>query len=367
MKKIGIVCVLGYCLFLNNFSWSQSSLTGVQILRTAQSIYDQGRLHELPTLLEQAFTDNKFGTQNEQVQAYRLLVLTYIYLEEPAKADENMLNLLDTDHFYKPNEASDPVEFQTLFRKFRSDPLFRIGLKMAVGQTFASAIENHYIAGSSAGYGVYSPNIGIGGILTFEKDLKGKFRDLIVNPEVVFIQQSFNYTNDNIFDQESPTTGEQGSPYVPAKAEHKYVHTRILLNCLVQYKLGTSRYTPYVTLGPSAGYLMSSSYDGVITFTQGRQKTGNVDNTENYKPINFSIIAGAGGKLKVGSIYLTADIRYQYGLGNIVDTKNRDANTEANNDLRFDYSYTNNDFSVSQAMVTFGIIYPYFNPKKLIK
>src|SRR6478609_109001 len=105
MKRLLLLTSL-YCIFCFCAS-GQSTCT--QTLRTARSTYDQGRLHELPSLLEGCIK-NGF-TQQEKVEAYKLLVLAYIYLEEPTKADEAMLNLLNTDHYFKINEATDPAEF----------------------------------------------------------------------------------------------------------------------------------------------------------------------------------------------------------------------------------------------------------------
>lgn len=40
--------------------------------------------------------------------------LTYIYLEEPAKADQSMLNILLTDPYFEINEAMILAEFVAL-------------------------------------------------------------------------------------------------------------------------------------------------------------------------------------------------------------------------------------------------------------
>src|SRR5690348_11970776 len=89
-----------------------------QTLRLARSTYEQGRLHEVPELLERCL-ENGFSRQ-EKVEAYKLLCLSYIYLEEPAKADEAMLDLLRTDHYFEINETTDPAEFVALYKTFRT-------------------------------------------------------------------------------------------------------------------------------------------------------------------------------------------------------------------------------------------------------
>src|SRR5438105_6022452 len=91
-----------------------------QTLRLARSTYDQGRLHEVATLMEKCL---KGGfTQQEKVEAYKLLCLTYLYLEEPEKADDAMLNLLRTDPYFEVNKQVDPAEFIALYRTFRTQP-----------------------------------------------------------------------------------------------------------------------------------------------------------------------------------------------------------------------------------------------------
>src|SRR5258706_9043491 len=82
--------------------------SGAQTLRLAQSIYEQGRLHELPELINKNL--DAFS-KSEKVTGYRLLTLAYIYLEEPEKADETLLKLIQTDPYFKPNPGVDPAEF----------------------------------------------------------------------------------------------------------------------------------------------------------------------------------------------------------------------------------------------------------------
>lgn len=110
-------------------SYARAQSTCAQTLRLAQSIYDQGRLHELPQLLQKCLEENGFNDE-EKVNAYKLLTLTYIYLEEPAKADEYMLALLRTDTEFKVNDAVDPAEFVALYKTFRTYPIYRIGGKL---------------------------------------------------------------------------------------------------------------------------------------------------------------------------------------------------------------------------------------------
>src|SRR6185503_8750501 len=96
---------------------------------------EQGRLHELPEIVAECLRKSpKEGgfTKEEKKETYRLLTLAYIYLEEPEKADQMMLELLKTDHFFEINPALDPAEFIALYKKHRTTPLFRVGAKFLV-------------------------------------------------------------------------------------------------------------------------------------------------------------------------------------------------------------------------------------------
>lgn len=334
-----------------------------QTLRTARGTYDQGRLHEIPAQLNGCFTKNEDHggfTQAERIEAYRMLTLSYIYLEEPDKADEAMINLLHTDPFFQINKDVDPIEFQNLYRKFRTNPVFRVGLKFGANYNHINVQENHYMWAASAGKGKYKSKIGIQFGALFEKDLTERF---ILNPEILYTSNAFTYSN--------------GTPLfadVPAERKGDLLHTisqsRIQLNILVQYKLKkpvniADGFIPYVAIGPSVSYLMNSSFDGNTNV--GEEKTGSeFKTTENYKLVTLSVVGVAGLKLKVGSFYISADARFHYGLMNMVNEDNR-LRWNAENIELLDYGYVDNDYTMSQSMFNLGIIFPKFNPKKLIK
>jgi hypothetical protein len=331
-------------------------LNCTQKLRTARATYEQGRLHEMPVLLEGCLK-NGF-TETERVEAYRLLVLTYIYLEEPEKADAAMVSLLGTDHFFEINEAVDPVEFKSLYKKFRTKPVFSYGMKIGINTNQVNVQENHYIWASSKGKGTYKSKVGIQGGLLFEKTLKDH---LIFNPEIFYFGSSFVYSNPGISSVDEVAQND--------RAEFTITQTRINANFLVQYKFTKGKLdktlSPYIALGPSVGYLMNASFGGELI--AGNQFTiPDISTKENYKALTYSIIAAAGLKYKVGAFYLTADVRYQRGLVNIVKKDNRYKATATNEQL-WNYGYVDNDFTLNQSMINIGLIVPYFNPKKLIK
>ena len=95
-------------------------------LQQARTSYDAGRLDEIPSTLLKNVNDMEsiVVQKDEKAESYRLLVLSYIYLDEPAKADDAMLQLLKVDKEFEPAK-NDPAEFTNLWKAYRTTPIFR--------------------------------------------------------------------------------------------------------------------------------------------------------------------------------------------------------------------------------------------------
>ncbi len=345
---IVLVCLIG----LNSLVAQQG---GAQTLRLAQSIYEQGRLHELPSLPGLKDSEISKYSKSDQERAYRLLSLAYIYLEEPEKADESMLKLLKTNHFYEPNEQVEPAEFIGLYKTFRTKPVFTIGLKFGANSTIPMLNSLYYVSGGSAGNGKYGTPIGIQFGIVFEKALFSDSKNKTLNrltfaPEVLYTGRTFSYTNAHFF------TGT-----ADFKATLK--QTWIDFNPMVQLKLNNSKtLQTYVAVGPGISYLLKASGTLATTWNNGAGAVSgpDVDNTSSYKKIVPSVIGAVGLKLKFGEIYIIAEGKVQYGLTSPVNSSSR-----TNNESVFDYSYTLPDYKPLTFMANIGFVYPYFNPVKL--
>jgi hypothetical protein len=367
IRKLSYSCAIGL-VFLSariNAQEAEPQLNCTQTLRTARGIYDQGRLHELPTWLNGCLTkteDNGGFSETERIEAYKILTLSYIYLEEPAEADKAMVSLLHTDPFFQIDEVVDPVEFKNLYRKFRTNPVYRIGVKFGANTNHINVISNYYLWAASKGKGEYSSSIGTQFGLVFEKDLTDR---IVINPEVFYSSYSFNYTNNYALSTESSDPEEK-----TGSLEHLISQTRLQANILVQYKLKepeniADKFIPFIAVGPTIGYLATSEFSGSTNVDE--EVTGSpFDTKDNYKPLAFALTAMAGAKLKVGGFYITGDVRFQYGFLNIAN-KDKRLRWEGDAEQLLDYGYIDNDYSLSQSMFNLGIIFPRFNPKKLIR
>lgn len=355
--------IVGFVLiFVCGYGYAQTS-TCAQTLRLARSTYEQGRFHEIPALLENCLAsgDSKF-TKQEKVEALRILTLAYLYQEEPELADQTMIRLLSADHFFEINENVDPAEFTALYHTFRTTPVFALGLKFLLNSTYPSAINNFYVANASTGKGEYSPNFNFQVGASFEKKLflgkpNSKLSRLTAAPEIMYVKHSFSYAN------ESLTINDQtGLPF--SRIEGKISQSRLDLNGLIQYQLKESTINPYIMAGPGISYLLGTDAQLQTQFpSEGSVVTGpSVDTSNTFKTLDYTANVGAGLKFKFGEIYLTADVRYKYGLTNLINKS-----TRSDPEATFDYGFGNNDLRQSSVLVNIGFTWPYFNPKKLAK
>lgn len=347
MKHLLFV-ILFAAICLEGYSQATSC---AQTLRLARSTYEQGRLHELESILNPCLASG--FTTEEKVEAYKLLTLTYIYLEEPKKADEAMVKVLETDHFFVINPEIDPAEFVALYKTFRTDPVYSVGLKFGPSVILPAVVNDYYTAADAAGTGKFAPGIGIQAGLTFEMKL---FDKISIAPELIFATRQFSEES-LLFTHDSTETTEGLNELV-------YKQQWLDLNAVAQYEITRNRantFATYVGLGPSASYRLNQKSQLNTTGLSGSAISGaDVDVTDSFKNFFFSVTAIAGLKYRIGEIFVHAELRYQHGLTNIINPE-----TRTNSEVVLDYAGQFNDTRLSSLTGALGVSYPIFKPAKL--
>jgi hypothetical protein len=358
MKRLYFLAICWVAGITSAFSQAANC---TQVGRLIQTTYEQGRLHELPGLAEGCLKAETGGfTKEERKTALRYLTLSYIYLEEPEKADEMMMMLMNTDHFYAPNKDVDPAEFIALYNKFRHDPLFRVGIKGGLNLT-QPVVTNYYNVGSAgAGQGGYSMSPSFQIYAVFEKDFfrKSPWDRLVLAAEIGYVSRGYTYTNGQL------ATADE-NPAAPISDQEFLLSQQYLdLNVMGQFKFtNTIQTQTYLGLGPGISYLLGSSNQAKTVLGNGFTVTGGaIDDSESYTKLLFSLNMVAGIKYKFGEVYLTAEARYQMGFTNVINPA-----TRTNDEVAFDYQGRYNDYRVNTMSLSIGIIYPHFKPLKLIR
>lgn len=338
-----IICISGAMARAQSTSCAQN-------LRLAQATYEQGRLHEVPLYVK---TCTESGSVQEKVTAYKLLCLSYIYLEEPEKADEAMLNLLRTDHEFSVNESTDPAEFIALYRTFRTKPIYRLGLKLGVNATQPNVVS--YVPAND-GESKYGYALGFQAGFSGEIPVADK---LTFNPELVLSLRNFTYENKATYTEMA--TGSSRT-FTTTGTEKQ---TWVTLPLLMQYEIASGKFNPYVSAGVSIDYLLTANN----TFQRTKQEATSLeeqtlDIKSDRKPINIGALVALGSKVKVKGGFLVAELRYMYGLTKVND---KASIYNSFNKTFPTAGYVDGIFKLNAVSLSVGYTYNIFNPKKLKK
>jgi hypothetical protein len=325
-------------------AFAQNTPTPAQTLRLARATYEQGRLHEIPTQLNSDVI-GKMDQKQDKVEAYKILCLTYIYLEEPEKADESMLNILRTDPYFQINEAVDPAEFVALYKTFRTTPIYRVGIVLGVNASQPNVMSTVNTDGSS---GEYKYKIGLQFGISGELPITKKFT---VHGDLLYLQKKFELT----------TERNQGDGDVNKNLATES-QTWLSLPITVQYSFIKSKFNPYVALGVATDVKLGSKLVALRT----REGTTSVEERNfdikvQRNSMNFSAMVAAGGKYRMAGGYLIAEIKYLYGLTDV----NNEETAYNNQDLSLSYGLPNAIFKVNSLSFSLSYVQNIFSPKKL--
>lgn len=346
-----------------------------QRLNDAEDDYEAGRLSSIPAKIERCLETEQF-TKEEAVRARKLLTLVYIFTDQEAKAEVALINLLKEDAEHRLNPQVDPAELFFLYNQFRTAPIFRIAFRAGVNSSSPRIIEpygtynlrthsNFYngktkdgddsytIAGDSSS-GDYNSLSGLGlgfsGEILFETHL-GKGVEFGVGPQLRLSQYKTD-TYINQTDLNASLTNQQVNMRLP-----------VLFRYTLNYDNRDKKWLPYVFAGGSFDYLISAKY------TEGNRAGGTAYSISSSDLIasnqvneyNYSFFGGLGTKMRVGTHFLTLELRYDMTQLNYINGEERYTNDEST----FDLAFVEPDLKLNFLSVSLGYTLSIYKPKKL--
>ncbi len=328
-------------------------------LSEAEDQYEQGRLYEIPVLIQSCIEDG--FTNEEKVRAYRLLTLTYLFLDYQEKADLSYLELLKLSPEFTTNEELDPMEIINQHNKFTTRPIYYLTLaKIGFNFSSASVLLDYSISQSMNNTDKYSSvvgfHIGFGGEMVVYKNLhlSGEF----------FVSRKNLHLTDTHWD------------YYTTNMDIN--HTELELPIMLKYNFFRGKVNPFISAGVSPAFLTESSIQNIegiyrITGTEGEpdeefpvQPRPKIGTTKMKNRINYSLLLGAGINYKIGLDYLVLEARYSKGMLNVTDVKNRwrEDIPEAR-DLKFPTGHVDDDFKLNNLSFFIGYVRPLYKPRKI--
>jgi hypothetical protein len=311
-------------------------------LDKAQKLYDAGVIEDIPEMLAPCI-EHGFLPQ-EQLQAYKLIILSYLFDQNFEMADKNMLRFLKKYPEYQPLNA-DPAEFVQLFKSYHILRVFSFGV-IGGGNLAFPLLTKSYTVNSQGLQGKYK-NFGLG----FQAGIKLDFylsSRLAVNIEGEYFTDSYAYNLD--------LAGLQN-------IHSKETQTKLEFPVLITYDFGKDKIRPYLSLGGSLDYLISDvAQKDLIVPSQNIDISGvGINLKSSRRQLNYNIVLGCGVKYKITKGFVFFDIRWKQGLFNQVLS-----NTRYNSVETFKYQNPDNDYILNNLIFSVGYIHSIFKAKKKI-
>jgi hypothetical protein len=318
-----------------------------QTLLKAQFAYYEGRAEEVPPMLEACLKDGL--TTEEKLQAYRLLTLTYLYLNEHANAEKVMLAFLHLNPTYSINEAVDPAEFINLYKQFRTWPVYLTGVKAGLNSSYIHILQPYSLDNIHTNQSRYTSLLGYQTGASLELPLKKGFSAIA---ELWLSGRKFTYTHDLFSYLQLQLTESQNRLDVPV---------------LVNFTAKGKKTTPYLGAGITNSLLIKSQaqvrrVDNIPVNDVQRETTGpNITLSPQRRLFTFSGTINLGIKYTRARSIFIVEGRYTRGFTNLV----RDGKRYSNSESLFTYGFIDNDITLNSFDLSVGYLIPVYKPRKL--
>ena len=360
-----------------------SAQTWTQKLLIAERDYDAGRLVNIVDNISGGFEKslgNNGYTREEKIRAIKLITKVYIFMDNESKSDEYMIKLLRADKEHNLDPKVDPAELYDLYRKFRSQPIFRIGLRVGVNKSYPNIINTFGTGNTGIVSKIYngvgeSPNEasvnGGSGTGFFINAMAERYLNwgLEVGLGLEFRNSQYSVDNYITYGDSLQVNGIAEIAQfavLSTMVTHQQSFFRVPLLLRYNFKYDSDNsFVPYIAAGASYDYLLDAKYlDG--------NRTGGTeykfDSDLSLKDLdliaknNFSVFACLGLKMRVKTHFLTLEAKFNKALLNYINPNNRWSNNSLST---YDLAFVEDDFSLDMLSFSFGYTYSIYNPQKL--
>jgi hypothetical protein len=363
------------------------------MLDEAKDSYQEGELEDVERITDCA-NNSKSMSREKRIEALQLLTESYLYRDKIGAADKSFRTLLKANPLYvadstDPNNSYDLIY---LSRTFSRRPILSMYFGIGTNFSLIEQLENYGVDNTSgiANHEGYLREIvmGFNGSIGFELPLIYNFSLAL---DATFGYRTYAF-GDSLYMSVNPSnpTGSPisqlpstkvGVPLLYSVLKFQENQYWIDIPLMLRYNITFKGLLPYVYAGVAGNFLLSADMSGIERTTEP-ETTGGGDVTQAaIEPIlltshvnertnetmgslrtmlNFSFVAGAGVKVRVGRNFFFVDFRYTRMFFNNVDLNNRYENP----DLLYNYGHVDNDFRTDNFALTVGFIKAFYKPRK---
>jgi hypothetical protein len=338
MKKL----ILPGLLLLVLFPWGLVAQTSCsEQLRVAQRRYDEGLLDDIPKLISSCL-ENGFSKE-EKMNAYKLLIQTYLYSDATAMADETMVAFLRDFPEYKIAN-NDPKEFILLHKSYRTEPIMNIEFSAGGSLSLPQVNEFYGVESLNQETAAYDPLIGV--------NIGVNYNDKLYKEFDICLGLSLNYLR----------YGYSNATFVYTETWATFSDIRIGIPISSRYNFKFLGIKNYAFAGVEPTYLISTSVDFTRTLPGGSDPyTGTLNFMDMRNKIDVYPFFGIGSFFRIGTLNFRADARVKFATIN-----------HTNNTLRYSkpeiidkYYYIDDNILVHQVSLSVSYIFSIYKPKKL--
>jgi hypothetical protein len=341
IKNTLLVGTLTFLLQINLFSQEDC---GTKI-QEAQKFYDLGMLEEIPQMLAPCM---EVGfTRNQKIEAYKLIILSYLLNDNQFEAEKTMVEFLKKYPEYEimPN---DPIEFVYLFESYRTTSVFSFGINAGFNLTDPRIMEPFTVfdLSNTSTNNTMKPgfNVGIG---------LGRYisRKMMLNLE-------FNFTANNYGFYDEIKIPENDALNSVTYTERLY-KLEVPLSLVYEFTIKKIHY--FIRGGFSVSKITGITGHASRKFADEIPVSSEDQNISYYRQnLLYGGIVGAGVRYKIPRGVLTFDLRANIGLNNIVRPDHRYENQE----FLTKYYYLDDNFSLNTFSLSASYYFSFYKPKK---
>ena len=328
------------------------------VLAEATDEFNAGHFYSIPSILDNCLT--KF-TSEQRLRAHLLLVQTYLLLDNPIGAKTSYLEVLKENPEFVPNLEALPIDVVYLSKQFTTDPIFSWFIKAGTNLSPIRVIYDLSAYGNTNVEENYDLKLG------YQAALGGEFyksERLGIRTEIGYVATAFTHSTRNFFGNDKKDISER---------QHW-----LGLPVAIAYYSKRPRYKPYGYVGYEGSWLLKDVMNINLSKVEGEdssdQKSPDIDATNKRNRINQSVLFGGGIKYKLGLDYLFVDLRYSFGLKNIVrpdalyaDYSNDPISTDFIKSLEVisHYAHVDDYYRIDSIAISVGFVRPIYKPREL--
>jgi len=315
-------------------------------LREAENSFSQGRVEEVPGLLESCLESG--FTREEELSAYKLIIRSYLFDDKTELAEQTMLEFLKRRPEYEIS-PTDNADFIYLLNQYRVRPVIQVGVHGGGLMTYVTGIGNEGNRQSTSSIPVKPDYTNDQLTFTLGLDIRFKLGEKFeLGIEADYSEISYRYNEDYL-----------NFGLVDYFEKQQKIEASFMGYCVPKV---FGRFSPYLKLGSGVGYNLATNANPLfepIDVNNPAKRTGAAANRLSARiPLDAFIHPGAGVKFKLPSSYIFVDISSHISL--------RFQSFAANPDNEeYYYLYTDDRFVLNTLRFSAGYIFIFYKPEKL--